>query len=190
VLWVPPVLDVVTANPVPNLESNPVVLFLFDHLGTMLWLPKVGIGVAIVVGVRLAQRIPRRTLATVTTGCANAVTINPAADRRDRPPAGQARRGSDVAGPAGGGLVPGSGASVDGRIGHVEKALFSSALTKGPAYFHSLTLWALLGMVRDALTPRRSPFLPFPIVTSGQRSRAKPRSRRHHHYGARLENVG
>ena len=76
VLGVLQVLDVVTTNLVPNLESNPVVLFLFDHLGTMWWLPKLAIGLAIAVGVMLAHHIPRRTLATVTTGYAVIVSIN------------------------------------------------------------------------------------------------------------------
>jgi hypothetical protein len=70
------VLDVVTTNLVPDLESNPVVLFLFNHLGTFWWLPKAAISAAIAVGVMLAQHIPRRTLVTVTAGYAVVVSIN------------------------------------------------------------------------------------------------------------------
>jgi hypothetical protein len=76
VLGVLQVLDVVTTNIVPDLEINPVVLFLFNHLGTLWWLPKAAIAAAIAVGVMLAHSIPRRTLVTVTTSYAVVVSIN------------------------------------------------------------------------------------------------------------------
>ena len=70
------VLDVVTTNAVPNLETNPVIWFLFEHLGTLWWLPKAGICLAIAAGAMLAQRVPRRPLVMVTAGYAIVVAIN------------------------------------------------------------------------------------------------------------------
>ena len=70
------ILDVVTTDLVPHLESNPVVLFLFQHLGEMWWLPKAGICLAIAAGVFKAKRIPRRSLVLVTAAYAVVVSIN------------------------------------------------------------------------------------------------------------------
>jgi hypothetical protein len=70
------VLDVITTNLVPNLESNPVTLFLFQHLGDMWWTPKLFIYVLIAAGAIMAGSIPRRTLMVITTGYTVVVLIN------------------------------------------------------------------------------------------------------------------
>jgi hypothetical protein len=70
------VLDVATTNLVPHLESNPVVLFLFNHLGALWWLPKAGICLAIAAGFMLTPRVPMRSLVTVTAGYTVVVSIN------------------------------------------------------------------------------------------------------------------
>lgn len=76
VLLVVQILDVVTTNLVPHMESNPVVLFLFAHLGEMWWLPKLAICLAISVAAAMAKRIPRQTLSVVTAGYTIVVLIN------------------------------------------------------------------------------------------------------------------
>jgi hypothetical protein len=70
------ILDVITTNLVPNLESNPVILFLFQHLGEMWWTPKLVIYLLIAAGAVMAGRIPRRTLMIITTGYTVVVLIN------------------------------------------------------------------------------------------------------------------
>jgi hypothetical protein len=70
------ILDVITTNLVPNLESNPVILFLFRHLGELWWTPKLIIYLLISGGAIMAGRIPRRTLVIITTGYAVVVLIN------------------------------------------------------------------------------------------------------------------
>ena len=70
------VLDVITTNLIPDLESNPVVLFLFAHLGEMWWLPKVAICLMISLGAIAAGRIPRRPLVIITMGYAFIVLLN------------------------------------------------------------------------------------------------------------------
>jgi hypothetical protein len=70
------ILDVITTNLTPSLESNPVVLFLFAHLGEMWWLPKFAICLMISLGAIAAGRIPRRPLAIVTAGYAMVVLLN------------------------------------------------------------------------------------------------------------------
>jgi hypothetical protein len=69
-------LDVITTNLVPGVESNPVVLFLFAHLGAMWWLPKLIICALISAGAIMAGRIPRRPLIIVTTCYAIVVLLN------------------------------------------------------------------------------------------------------------------
>jgi hypothetical protein len=70
------VLDVVTTNLLPDLEINPVVLFLFAHLGEMWWLPKLVICLLLSAGAVMAGNIPRRTLVIVTTSYAMVVLLN------------------------------------------------------------------------------------------------------------------
>lgn len=72
------ILDVITTNLQPQLESNPVVVFLFAHLGEMWWLPKFAICLVISAGAIMAGRIPRRPLALITTGYAIIVLFNTA----------------------------------------------------------------------------------------------------------------
>jgi len=70
------ILDVITTNLVPSLETNPVTLFLFQHLGEMWWTPKVIIYLLISAGAMMLGRIPRRTLMIITTGYTVVVLIN------------------------------------------------------------------------------------------------------------------
>jgi hypothetical protein len=70
------ILDVITTNLVPDVESNPVVLFLFAHLGSMWWLPKLVICLLISAGAIMAGRIPRRPLVIITTCYALIVLLN------------------------------------------------------------------------------------------------------------------
>jgi hypothetical protein len=70
------ILDVITTNLVPDLESNPAILFLFAHLGEMWWVPKFAICLMISVGAVVAGRIPRRPLVITTTGYAIIVLVN------------------------------------------------------------------------------------------------------------------
>lgn len=70
------ILDVITTNLTPDLESNPVVLFLFLHLGEMWWLPKFAICLLISAGAIMAGRIPRRPLVIITTCYAMIVLLN------------------------------------------------------------------------------------------------------------------
>jgi hypothetical protein len=70
------ILDVITTNLIPNMEANPVVLFLFVHLGEMWWLPKLGICLLIATGAMIAGRVPRRPLVIITTCYAIVVFIN------------------------------------------------------------------------------------------------------------------
>ena len=70
------ILDIITTNLTPNLESNPVVLFLFAHLGEMWWLPKLAICLLISAGAIVAGRIPRRPLVIITTCYAIVVLLN------------------------------------------------------------------------------------------------------------------
>ena len=76
ILFTLQILDVITTNLVPNLETNPVTLFLFQHLGEMWWTPKLIIYLLISVGAVMLGRIPRRTLAVITTGYTIVVLIN------------------------------------------------------------------------------------------------------------------
>jgi hypothetical protein len=69
-------LDVITTNLVPNLERNPVVLFLFQYLGDLWWTPKFALCLLIVAGTIIAGRIPRRPLMVTTTGYTVVVLIN------------------------------------------------------------------------------------------------------------------
>ena len=70
------ILDVITTNLVPNLEANPVTLFLFQHLGEMWWTPKFAIYLLISAGAIMAGRMPKRTLMIITTGYTIVVLIN------------------------------------------------------------------------------------------------------------------
>ncbi len=70
------VLDVITTNLVPDLESNPVILFLFHHLGPMWWTPKLVICLLIATGAVMAGRIPRRPLMISAAGYTIVVFIN------------------------------------------------------------------------------------------------------------------
>jgi hypothetical protein len=70
------VLDVLTTNLTPDLETNPVVSFLFAHLGEMWWLPKLVICLLIAAGAMMAGRVPRRPLIVITTCYAIVVLIN------------------------------------------------------------------------------------------------------------------
>jgi hypothetical protein len=70
------VADIITTNLIPDLEVNPVTLFLFGHLGALWWLPKVGICLAIAWGALAARGVPRRTLAMVTAAYTIVVVIN------------------------------------------------------------------------------------------------------------------
>jgi hypothetical protein len=70
------ILDVITTDLVPGLETNPVTLFLFQHLGEMWWTPKLVIYLLISAGAMMLGRIPRRTLMIITTGYTVVVLIN------------------------------------------------------------------------------------------------------------------
>ena len=70
------VLAVITTNLVPNLEANPVTLYLFQHLGEMWWTPKFVIYLLISIGAIMAGRIPRGTLMIIKTGYTIVVLIN------------------------------------------------------------------------------------------------------------------
>lgn len=76
ILLIVQVLDVITTDLVPNLESNPVILYLFRHLGEMWWMPKLVIFLLISAGAVMADRLPRRTLMVITTGYTIVVLIN------------------------------------------------------------------------------------------------------------------
>jgi hypothetical protein len=70
------ILDVITTNLQPQLESNPVIVFLFAYLGEMWWLPKFAICLLISAGALMAGRIPRRPLVIITTGYALIELLN------------------------------------------------------------------------------------------------------------------
>jgi hypothetical protein len=76
ILMILQILDVITTNLVPHLETNPVVLFLFTHLGEMWWLPKFVICLLLSAGAIMAGHIPRRPLALITTSYAMIVLLN------------------------------------------------------------------------------------------------------------------
>jgi hypothetical protein len=76
ILFTLQILDVITTNLTPDLESNPVILFLFVHLGEMWWLPKLAICLLIAAGALAGGRVPRRPLIMITTGYAIVVLTN------------------------------------------------------------------------------------------------------------------
>lgn len=70
------IADVVTTNITPELETNPVVKFLFRTLGELWWTPKAIIFCCLIALFIFAVRIPKTVTILVMTGYTVVVLIN------------------------------------------------------------------------------------------------------------------